>query len=134
MSVFEVDRVHGTKRDEFFEIDALVGSSLEVFEFLLGDRRIWIFTVLKTADEVIALNHDVAHRAIVLIARESRTYCAAGEKTYSRFLSRYGCGAGPPLAQTTGRQYQVKACTYLSKQPGRNNPGLHSDETVNFVS
>jgi hypothetical protein len=68
VSVFKLDRVDAFKRDELFQIDALVGFGLKTFEFLFRNTHILIFGVLKAADEIFALNYDITCWAIVLIA------------------------------------------------------------------
>ena len=68
VSILKVDRIDSGKRDELFKIDAAVSFGLKAFEFLFRNTHILIFGVLKAADEIIAFDNQVAHRAIILIA------------------------------------------------------------------
>ena len=50
------------------DINLYSSLGLEAFEFLFSNRHILIFGMLEAADKILALNNDVAHRTIVLIA------------------------------------------------------------------
>jgi hypothetical protein len=63
-------------------------SSFLAFEFLLRNRHVLIFGVLKAADKIRAFNHDVTDWAIVLIAHTRAGFFMQQVERYVLAFSR----------------------------------------------